>query len=71
MLFMVIERFKERDAAPIYERFAEQGTHDAGRVEVCGQLDRTKLRPLLPAHGVRESGIISTVDRAMERPDGI
>jgi hypothetical protein len=25
MLFMVIERFKDRDPAPIYARFAEQG----------------------------------------------
>jgi hypothetical protein len=25
MLFMVIERFKNRDAAPVYERYREQG----------------------------------------------
>jgi len=25
MLFMVIERFKNRDAAPVYKRFREQG----------------------------------------------
>ena len=25
MLFMVIERFKNRDAAPVYERFREHG----------------------------------------------
>jgi hypothetical protein len=25
MLFMVIERFKNRDAAPVYKRFAERG----------------------------------------------
>ena len=25
MLFMVIEKFKNRDARPIYERFAEKG----------------------------------------------
>lgn len=25
MLFMVIEKFKNRDAAPVYKRFAERG----------------------------------------------
>lgn len=25
MLFMVIERFKNRDAAPVYKRFGERG----------------------------------------------
>jgi len=60
MLYMVIERYKNGDAAPVYRRFREQGrmappgleyidswvTTDLG---ICYQMMRTPARALLDA----------------------
>jgi hypothetical protein len=53
MLFMVIERFKNRDAKAVYGRFREQGRGAPRGALLRGQLDRGELRPLLSAHGMR------------------
>jgi hypothetical protein len=52
MLFMVIERFKDRDPIPVYKRVRDQGIKFPEGL-TSRELDRAELRPLLPADGMR------------------
>jgi hypothetical protein len=58
MLYMVVERFKDKDAVPVYRRFREQGrlapeglTYVSSwvdeKLEICFQLMDTEDRALL------------------------
>ena len=53
MLFMVIERFKERAAKAVYRRFRAEGRGAPAGLPLCRQLDRGQFRALLPADGMR------------------
>ena len=70
MLFMVIERFKTRDARAVYRRFQEKGRM-APPVAIRGELDRGELRPLLSAHGMRRPTVAPAVDHPMANLIGL
>src|SRR5258705_10800914 len=53
MLFMVIERFKDRDPIPVYKRARDQGIKLPEGLTNVGSWIEPKLRPLLPADGMR------------------
>jgi len=50
MLFMVIERFKDRDPIPVYRRVRDPGIKFPP--DLCRQLDRAEFRPLFPTDGM-------------------
>ena len=54
MLFMVIERFKDRDPIPVYRRVRDPGIKFPDGTDLCRELDRTQFRPLLPADGMSD-----------------
>ena len=53
MLFMIIERFKGRDPAPIYERVREQGRALPDGLRYIDSWVEGELRPLFSGNGVR------------------
>ena len=55
MLFMVIERFRDNDMVPIYERVRDKGRSLPDGLKLRRQLGRTQLLALLPVDGVRRS----------------
>ena len=64
MLYLVIERFKNRDAQAVYVRFREKGRMaPAGLAYVETWVDQ--LRSLLPADGVRRSALAGQVGRTL------
>ena len=71
MLFMVIERFRDRDAKAVYRRFREQGRMMPDGLHICRQLDRGEFRPLLPADGVRRRAAAAGLAAQLGRSDGV
>jgi hypothetical protein len=54
MLFMVIERFRDRDPIPVYKRVRDQGIKFPERLTYVGSwIELAELRPLFPADGMR------------------
>ena len=65
MLFMVIERFRNNDVAPIYQRLRESGRSLPDGLEYVDSWIETKLCPLLPANAVRRPEAFPRVGSAM------
>jgi hypothetical protein len=59
MLFMIIERFTDRDPKPIGERFMQRGRQ--GRYLSC-ELGRSRVLSVLSNHGSRRSRIAESLD---------
>jgi Protein of unknown function (DUF3303) len=52
MLFMVIERFRNRDPKPIYRRLRDDGRQMPEGLKYLDSWDRANVRSLLPADGM-------------------
>ncbi len=70
MLYMIIERFKDRNAVPVIGAFAiRAGWPPTGSVHL--ELGHHGPHDVLSAHGMRGSKAAGTVDRALARPGGL
>jgi len=68
MLFMVIERFRDSDMVPIYQRLRDRGRSLPEGLEYVDSWIETKLCPLLPANAVRRPEAFPRVGSAMAWP---
>ena len=67
-LYMIVEHFKDKDAAAVYRRFRDQGRMAPEGLSLRVQLGGREPRAVLSGYGNRRPSITRTVDGELERP---
>ncbi len=71
MLFMVIERFKNGDARPVYERYRDKGRLTPDGLSYVSSWVDTKLTRCYQLMETDDPILIRSLDRQLVGPDGL